>query len=167
MTDGLATAVRHDPVQGSEEIDTGLFVLATLGEQNDDHVLTRSVLNAGLFIPLHRHDDIESIHVVTGCVDVYLGDRRRWFTVAAGNSIVVASGVPHAIRNVSDEPADTLAVVTVRLARFLRELGQMARAADPNRPREERMRSLRHLAGRYGYWMAPAEETEAIRDLPA
>jgi quercetin dioxygenase-like cupin family protein len=166
MTKERSAVIGLSPVQGSDEIDNGLFVLARLGTGDDDLVLSRGTLNAGLFVPLHRHDDIECIHVAAGSIDVYLGDRRQWFTVDAGSSIVVAGGVAHAIRNVTDQPVDAFAMMTVRLSRFLRDLGAIARAAG-NRSREERMQSLRELGDEYGYWMAPAEESDAIRGLPA
>jgi quercetin dioxygenase-like cupin family protein len=154
-------------VQRSDEIDTGLFVVARLGSKDADHVLTRGTMASGLFIPLHRHDDIECIHVTTGSLDVYLGDHSRWFTVGPGESIVVLPGTAHAIRNVTDRPAEAWAVMTVRLAAFIRELGTIAAAVGRERSREERMQSLRELADRYGYWLASPAESEAIRELPA
>ena len=154
-------------VQRSEEIDTGFYLLARLGGSEGDHVLARSTMASGLFIPLHRHDDIECLHIMTGSLDVYRGDQDRWFTLRAGDSIVMPPDVPHAIRNVTDVGADTLAIMTVRLAAFVRELGAIAAAVGRERTREERMQSLRALADRYGYWLASPAESEAIRHLPA
>jgi quercetin dioxygenase-like cupin family protein len=156
-----------DIVQRSDEIDTGVFVLARLGSEDDNHVLTRATMVSGLFIPLHRHDDVECLHVMTGSLDVYLGDHNRWFTVGAGESIVVLPGTAHAIRNVTDRPTEALGVMTVKLAAFIRELGTIAAAVGRERSREERMQSLRELADRYGYWLASPAESEEIRDLPS
>ena len=66
MTKERSAVIGLSPVQGSDEIDNGLFVLARLGTGDDDLVLSRGTLNAGLFVPLHRHDDIECIHVAGG-----------------------------------------------------------------------------------------------------
>ena len=154
-------------MQRSVEIDAGQFVLTRLGDGEEDLVLTRSVMASGLFIPLHSHADIESLSVVAGSLDVYLGDERCWFTIRSGESIVVPPGVEHAIRNVDEEPAEVLALMTVKLAEFVRQLGAVAAAAPRHRTRDERMHSLCRLADDYGYWLAPASQSDALRHLPA
>jgi anti-sigma factor ChrR (cupin superfamily) len=144
-----------------------MFVLASMGDAEDDHVLISGQLAAGLFIPLHRHDDVECLHIVTGSLDVYLGDLERWFTLQPGESILINPDVAHAIRNVTAQPVSALVIVTVKLAWFLRDLGAIVAAVGRERSREERMESLRDLVQRYDYWLAPAEQSDAIRNLPS
>lgn len=81
------------PVQRSNEIDKDLFALVQMGQADEDFVLVRGVLKAGIFLPLHSHGGAEAVHVIDGTIEVYLDDQKRWFTVQSNESIVISSNV--------------------------------------------------------------------------
>lgn len=57
--------------------------------------------------PTHVHPDSEeSFEVIEGSLDVCRDG--EWTTVGPGGTVAVAPGVPHTLRNASDEPAKTI-----------------------------------------------------------
>jgi uncharacterized RmlC-like cupin family protein len=48
----------------------------------------------------------------------------EWRDATAGDSVQVTGGMPHAHRNISDEPAIELVITTARLGRFFREIAR-------------------------------------------
>jgi hypothetical protein len=47
-----------------------------------------------------------------------------WRTVETGDSLLVANGVKHAVRNTADQPADLIPATNNRLARYFCEAGR-------------------------------------------
>jgi mannose-6-phosphate isomerase-like protein (cupin superfamily) len=68
---------------------------------------------------LHRSDD-EAWFVLEGRLGFAVGDEQR--EIAAGESILVPRGTPHAYWNPSTEPARYLLVMTPRIHRLIQAL---------------------------------------------
>jgi quercetin dioxygenase-like cupin family protein len=108
---------------------------------------------------LHAHRDPECFYVLAGCIEVFLGDdERRWHPLGQGQSLLVAGGVKHAVRNTSNEPADTMVVTTVRLARFFREVAGPASGHGYRPPTSAELELIRRKAREHGYWLASPED---------
>jgi quercetin dioxygenase-like cupin family protein len=77
----------------------------------------RDVVPPGVVVPLHSHDDAEDFFTLAGTQQVLTKNDRglQWSDVKAGDYVHVPAGVPHAHRNVSDDPAVELVVTTARL----------------------------------------------------
>ena len=82
-----------------------------------DFWVMRGVLPPGVAVPLHSHDDAEDFFILAGTQQVLtMGDQGlQWTDVNAGDYVHIPAGVPHAHRNVSDDPAVELVVTTARL----------------------------------------------------
>src|ERR1700759_3601442 len=76
----------------------------------------RGVLPPGVVVPLHSHDDAEGFFILAGTQQVLTKSDQglQWSDVNAGDYVHIPAGVPHAHRNVSDEPAGGLGVPTPR-----------------------------------------------------
>lgn len=139
-----------------------LSVVARMGPSSDDVALVRLRIGPGQSIPLHTHEQ-ECIYVLGGEIEVFLaGDKSRWYIIGSGQSIVVPANVEHAVRNMSDNSADVLAVVSVRLAEFFLEVSTPASAAEPNPPTPADLERFVRKASEYNYWLASPEESAAI-----
>lgn len=57
----------------------------------------------------------------------------EWRDARAGDYVQVTGGMPHAHRNISDEPAIELVITTARLGRFFREIAR-PKTVRRNRP---------------------------------
>jgi quercetin dioxygenase-like cupin family protein len=143
--------------------------------------LMRSIIAAGVAIPLHSHADPEVVYVIEGVMDVlqYSGDSSRWLTAGPGDTIRIPGQVKHALRNSSSASATLLLTITPNIYGFFRKLGKPFHPGDPMRPpTPQDVQRLIALAAKNNYWLASPQENAAIgltgfsrvtqrRDLPA
>ena len=164
MRNQQGKTARHEPIQDAEPIDVvggRISVVGRMETHDDDVVLIRAHMSLGESVLLHAHCDPECFYVLEGRIEVFLGDNEpRWHLVGQGQSLFVAGGVKHAVRNTSNMPA-AIVGTTVRLARFLREVGRSASGDDHRPPTSADFETLQRKARGYGYWLASPE------DLPA
>jgi quercetin dioxygenase-like cupin family protein len=140
-------------------VDPCLNFLARPAPGQDDYAVILSVLGPGVVIPLHGHDDRETMYVLSGIAEAYIGE--GWQTLSKGDAIDIAGGVPHAWRNTSDAEAEILIVTTPRMERFFRDVCP-APPETPVPPTPEALKGLLETAQRCGYWIASPEENLEI-----
>jgi len=143
--------------------------LASAQQTDDQFCVLDSLLVPGVFVPLHNHPEVECFYVLDGALQIlaYQNNEPYWLDVEAGESVVVPSSAPHAIRNTSASPVRLLMIFEARLGRFFEEVGRpVASGGQPPLPLEEWIQVFAAAAGRYGYWLASPEENAAIRLKP-
>jgi quercetin dioxygenase-like cupin family protein len=120
----------------------------------------RGVVPPGVVVPLHSHDDAEDFLILAGTQQVLtMGDQGlQWTEVNAGDYVHIPAGVPHAHRNVSDEPAVELVVTTARLGRFFQEVAR----SDTRQPTPAELAEFVAVATRYGYELGTPEQNAAV-----
>lgn len=130
-------------------------------EVGDAICLIRGTMPPGVVVPLHSHAEPELLYILEGSLEVFRSS--RWTTAGAGEVVTIPGSVKHALRNTSSVPI-TLALVTKsELYKFFRELAKPFDAKQSNaQPTPEAMQELIRVAGKYGYWLASAEENAAI-----
>jgi quercetin dioxygenase-like cupin family protein len=76
------------------------------------------VVPPGVTVPLHSHEDAEDFYIIAGTQQVLThGDHGlEWRDAHAGEYVHVPGGMPHAHRNITDEPAIELVITTARLS---------------------------------------------------
>ena len=160
--DTEGTATRDD--EAMDVMGTCMSVVVRLGDAEDDTALIRSRMGAQpRQVPLHLHPDVEAFYVLEGRLDVFLNsDRAGWRTIEAGQSLTIPPGIPHAVRNASGAPVDSLIATTVRLARFLGEIATPPSATPGVPPSAEDIARVRAKVTEYGYWMATPDESAAL-----
>ena len=121
----------------------------------------RGVVAPGVVVPLHSHDDAEDFFILAGTQQVLTKSDQglQWIDVNAGDYVHIPAGVPHAHRNVSDEPAVELVVTTARLGRFFQEV---ARSDTGQPPTSAELAAFVAVATRYGYDLGTAEQNAAV-----
>jgi quercetin dioxygenase-like cupin family protein len=121
----------------------------------------RGVVPPGVVVPLHSHNDAEDFFILAGTQQVLtMGDQGlQWADVNAGDYVHIPAGVPHAHRNVSDEPAVELVVTTPRLGRFFQEVARFDTSQPPT-PAE--LAEFVAVATRYGYDLGTPEQNAAV-----
>jgi quercetin dioxygenase-like cupin family protein len=82
--------------------------------------------------PLHiHHRQEETLHVLSGRFKVRVGDEER--ILERGGFAFLPAGLPHAFRNLTDEPAEVIVVYTPGGGHhFYAELGPLARNGTPD-----------------------------------
>jgi uncharacterized RmlC-like cupin family protein len=167
----MASFVDPGPILANLAEGSGLPVLDVLGpsveflNDTDDDVnkicVMRGVIPPGVMVPLHRHDDFEDFFILSGGHEVLVESdgRLEWVGASAGDYIRIPSSVPHAHRNLTDQPAVDLIITTPKLGRFFKEVGRPAGAPPPTP--EDRAR-LVETAIRYGYQVGTPEENAAV-----
>ena len=101
-----------------------------MGADLNDIVLFRTRMAPGKLVPLHSHIDPECFYVLDGQIEAFVVMRRqRWRVVGAGQSLLLADGVKHALRNGSEKTADIVLATNNRFAGFLTEAGRSATRA--------------------------------------
>jgi quercetin dioxygenase-like cupin family protein len=143
-------------------------IVEFLTPEGDEQVcVVRAVIPPGVTVPLHSHDDFEDFYVLAGRhqVLVHGDDGPQWRDVHAGDYVRVPADVPHALRNLSEEPAVDLMITTARMGKFFREVGRLAGSPAPT---AQEVARFVEIAGRYGYLLATPEENAAVGiTLPA
>jgi quercetin dioxygenase-like cupin family protein len=138
-------------------------MVARMGADLNDTVLFRTRMAPGKLVPLHSHIDPECFYVLDGQIEAFVVDEApRWRVVGAGQSVLLADGVKHALRNGSEKTADIVLATNNRFAGFLTEAGRSATlgtAFAPPSP-EDIQRVIR-VSQDYGYWNASPAESAA------
>jgi quercetin dioxygenase-like cupin family protein len=135
-------------VSGPDDPDAGFWVM-------------RGVVPPGVVVPLHSHDDAEDFFILAGTQQVLTKSDQglQWIDVSAADYVHIPAGVPHAHRNVSDEPAVELVVTTARLGRFFQEV---ARSDTGQPPTPAELAEFVAVATRYGYNLGTPEQNAAV-----
>jgi quercetin dioxygenase-like cupin family protein len=135
-------------------------MVARMGSSQSDTVLFRTRMAPGKLVPLHSHTDPECFYLLEGKIEVFLvDDASKWHVVDTGQSLLVADGMKHAVRNTPDKAADILLATNNRFASFLSEAGRpVTSGAVFAPPSPEDIQRLMRVSQAYGYWNAsPAE----------
>jgi uncharacterized RmlC-like cupin family protein len=85
----------------------------------------------------------------------------EWRDAQAGDYVQVAGGMPHAHRNISDEPAIELVITTARLRRFFREIARPI-TSSPQAPTPDELDRYVAVAAQYGYILGTPEGNAAV-----
>jgi quercetin dioxygenase-like cupin family protein len=139
--------------------------LASAEQTSDQFSVLDSLLVPGVVVPLHSHPEVECFYVLDGTLQIltYQDNEPCWLEVKAGESVVVPSNAPHAIRNTSASTVRLLMIFEARLGRFFEEIGRpVTPGGQPPLPSGEWIHAFSAAAVRYGYWLASPEENAAI-----
>jgi quercetin dioxygenase-like cupin family protein len=130
---------------------------------SDDFCVMRGVVPPGVTVPMHRHPDAEDFFIVSGTQQVLMetSDGLQWQDAHAGDYVRIPGHIPHAHRNITDEPAVDLIVTTARLGRFFLEVGRPVTSSLAPPTPAEIMHFEEAIAG-YGYVLATPEENAAV-----
>ena len=139
-------------------------LIARMGTADADTAFFRARMPAGKVVPLHSHIDPECFYVLSGHIEVFLlNDVPGWRTVGAGQSLLVANGVKHAVRNKAEQPADLILATNNRLARYFREAGRPAKpGTEVLPPTADDIQRMICMTEAYGYWIASPAESTAV-----
>ena len=126
-----------------------------------DFWVMRGVVPPGVTVPLHSHDDAEDFLILSGTQQVLTKSDQglQWRDVNAGDYVHIPAGVPHALRNVSDEPAVELVITSARLGRFFQEI---ARPGATRPPTPDELSEFVAVATKYGYALGTPEQNAAV-----
>jgi len=135
-----------------------------MGDNDADTVLFRTRMAAGKLVPLHSHIDPECFYVFNGSIEVFMiDDAPRWHRIETGRSLLVANGLKHAVRNMTDQPADLILATNNRLAHYFREAGRpVTPGTDLLPPTPDDIRRMLRVSNTYGYWIASPTENAAV-----
>ena len=165
-SDQLHSTVLHEIAKGTPYATVDVFgpSLEFVSGPDDsaaDFWVMRGVVPPGVVVPLHSHDDAEDFFILAGTQQVLTKSDKglKWRDVNAGDYVHIPAGVPHAHRNVSDEPAVELVVTTARLGRFFQEV---ARPDTSQPPTPAELAEFVAVAARYGYDLATPEQNAAV-----
>lgn len=131
--------------------------------EGNDFCTLKGVIPPGVAVPLHSHADTEDFFVISGEVQ---GLRKstegyEWLSGKAGDYIHVPGNVPHAWRNVSNEPVVVLITTTPKMAHFFQEIGRPV-TNPPQPPTPDVIANFLSVSDKYGYWNASPEENAAV-----
>lgn len=119
----------------------------------------------GISVPLHSHPDPESFYLISGTLEVLSqqGDDFKWREVEPGEFVHEPSGVKHAWRNSSSEPAVVLITTTAKLGGFFQEIGRPIDPGAPTTPpTPDDFQRLVRVAAKYEYWTGSPTENAAV-----
>lgn len=139
---------RREEVFGPQEVRPVNRTLTDTARDDDDYCVSIGILDA----------DRETFYILSGEMEGYDASVGAWRTLRAGDVFDVTDGLRHAWRNASKDSASMLFVTTNRMARFLREAGELTRSGNP----EDAAAAFGALVARYRYWCAGPEENAAI-----
>jgi quercetin dioxygenase-like cupin family protein len=129
----------------------------------DEFCVLRGVVPPGVTVPLHRHADTEDFFIISGTQQVLVHGKNglTWRDAHVGDYVCIPGDIPHAIRNITDEPAVALIITTARMGRFFQEIGRpVANAAVPPTPAE--LARFVNIAVTYGYILGTPEENATV-----
>ncbi|MBD9571916.1 cupin domain-containing protein [Ensifer sp. ENS08] len=118
-----------------------------------------AVVPAGTRVPLHSHGERETLVVSSGQIEAFKDG--SWACYASGDALDIPSGVPHAIRNVANEPARLLMVTYESMGQFFQSIGLPLDGGEPQ-PDEDRIHGFIASAIGNGFWLGSAEDNLAI-----
>ena len=146
-------AVKADGPEFIDMLGARFEVVARMGPRDGDTALIRARMVVGKTVPLHSHVDPECFHIISGEIEVFLaGEKPLWHVVETGQSLLVADGVKHAVRNKDGEPADLILATNNRLARYFREAGRPVTSSVESRPPSpEDVQRIIQVSKAYGY----------------
>ncbi|MGO7733125.1 cupin domain-containing protein [Rhizobium leguminosarum] len=149
------------PVQQSEWIDIfgpHITFLTGVSTTQDDYALVLGVVGPGVTIPLHSHEDRETMFVLSGNAQAYVGG--EWMNVSAGDVVDVRSNTPHALHNNTHTELRVLKIVTSKMEQFFREIGKPV-SQTPEMPTAEEIARLMDASARFGFWTgSPADNAK-------
>jgi quercetin dioxygenase-like cupin family protein len=134
--------------------------LTAVSDADNDYCLIRSNFPAGVVVPIHSHADRETFYILGGELQGLRED--RWITVVAGDVLDVPGGIKHAWRNVSAAPVSLIIVTSMRLGRFLRDIGRPLATVEPGPPKPADLQRLMGTAQEYGYWLGSPADNAAV-----
>lgn len=139
-------------------------MVARMGSDERDVVLFRTRMAPGRLVPLHSHIDPECFYLLEGQIEVFVvDDAPKWQGVRTGQSLLVAEGKKHAVRNASETTADIVLATNNRFASFLSEAGRsVTPGAVFTPPSPEDIERMIRVSQAYGYWNASPAESAAI-----
>jgi quercetin dioxygenase-like cupin family protein len=131
--------------------------------QSDEFCVLRGVVPPGVTVPLHRHGDAEDFFIISGTQQVLVHGTTglEWHDAHAGDYVRIPGEVPHAIRNVTEEPAVALIITTARMGRFFQEIGRPV-TSTPTPPTSAELERFVNVAVKYGYIVGSAEENATV-----
>ena len=144
----------------------GTSIQFLVGPQQNENALCvfKRTIPPGISVPMHSHDSLEVFLVLSGNLEVIIGDdKMRWIEVRAGDLIEVPSNVKHAFRNRSQHPVINLVFMTSKQGRYFQEIGRPAASWESVRP--PTLDEIQHFvktAALYGYWLATPEENASV-----
>ena len=166
MTDRFHSTVLPQIADGTPYTAVDVFgpTLEFISRPDDpgaDFCVMRGVVPPGVAVPLHSHNDAEDFFILAGTQQVLTRSDQglQWRDVSAGDYVHIPAGVPHAHRNVSNEPAVELVVTTARLGRFFQEV---ARSDTRQPPTPAELAEFVAVATRYGYDLGTPEQNAAV-----
>jgi quercetin dioxygenase-like cupin family protein len=137
--------------------------IKTLSKEQDGsangYAVFLGIIPAGVVVPLHSHEDRETMYVLAGAVEVFT--RGEWHSVSPNGVVDINSNEPHAWRNVTDNDVTLIIVTTSKIERFFAEIGRPI-SASLGPPTPQDMERLMSASDQYGYWVASPEENFAI-----
>ena len=138
-------------------------LLTSPQEAPNDLCVIKGVIPPGVAVPLHSHADVEDFFILSGQAQALkqVAGGYEWIDGQAGDLIHAPSGVPHAWRNISNEPLVVLNFTTPKMGRFFQEVGKpLADTPQPVTP--EDLARFMAVSAAYGYWNATPEENAAV-----
>lgn len=139
-------------------------MVARMGALPADTVFFRTRMPPGKLVPLHSHIDPECFYVLEGCLEVFLVDEApKWHAIQMGQSLLVADGIKHAVRNPGETAADLILATNNRFASFLGKAGHLVTADAPFvPPSSDDIQHMLQVSRAYGYWNASPAESATI-----
>ena len=140
-------------------------MVASMGAGEQDTFLFRTGMAPGRLVPLHSHIDPECFYVLEGRIEVLvLDDAPGWRPAGAGQSLLVANGVKHAVRNTTETAADLILATNNRFSDFLATAGLLVPqdSVPMAPPSPERIQRMLNAAHSWGYWVAPPDESASV-----
>ena len=137
----------------------------------EEFSVMKGIVPAGVFVPMHRHPDIEDFIVLSGEMECLRRDENghEWITAKPGDYMHVPGNAWHAWRNVSNAPAVMLFFTTNKMERFFREAGRPLTssmtefsAGTLQPPTPEELAKFAALSLQYNYTNATPEENAAV-----
>jgi quercetin dioxygenase-like cupin family protein len=134
--------------------------LTAFSYDDDDFILIGSDFPPGVVVPIHSHRDRETFYIRAGELQALWED--HWVTLVAGDALDVPGNIKHAWRNVSGSPVSLLVMTTVRMGRFLRDIGRPVATVKPGPIGQADLEHLFDMARAHGYWMGGPADNAAV-----
>jgi quercetin dioxygenase-like cupin family protein len=134
--------------------------ITPLSEADEGYCLIKSTIPPGVVVPVHSHADRETFYILAGELQGFAED--RWHRFGPGGVFEVLGEIRHAFRNISGESASGLIITTMKMGRFLREIGRPAATVASGPPAAADLQRFVQRAHDYGYWLGGPEDNAAI-----